>query len=184
MRRFADASVRRRATRVMLVRQVAAAIAFAALWLVPVSSGYGDAAGAVGSRIVQSDALPRGELFIDTARGERRFEIEIARTGDHRRRGLMFRAELAADAGMLFVYQGERDIVMWMKNTLISLDMLFIDGDGRIARIAERTTPMSEERIRSGGPMRAVLELRGGTVNLLRIKPGNRVRSEALNLGS
>ena len=181
MLRFGDVFFRCGSAPAAIFRRVATAIAFAALLLTPFSLVY---SGAIQSQRAQSAELPRGELFIDTASGERRFAIEIARTPNHRRQGLMFRTELAADAGMLFVYESEREITMWMKNTLIPLDMLFIGDDGRIARIAERTTPMSEEHIFSRGSVRAVLELRGGTVNLLHIKTGDKVRSEALETRS
>ena len=97
-----------------------------------------------------------------------------------RANGLMFRTELAPDAGMLFVFDTVGPMTMWMKNTYISLDMLFVAADGRISRIARNTTPFSERMIASGGPVRAVLELRGGTASKLGIKPGDRVRSDAL----
>jgi uncharacterized membrane protein (UPF0127 family) len=87
----------------------------------------------------------------------------------------MFRDHLDDDRGMLFDFGDPRTITMWMRNTLISLDMLFIDGDGRIIRIAARTTPLSDAVIASGGPARAVLELRGGRAAELGIQPGDRV---------
>ena len=103
------------------------------------------------------------------------FRIELAVTPQQQARGLMFRAYMAADAGMLFDFREEREIAMWMKNTQISLDMLFIRKDGRIATIAERTEPYSLRTIRSRVPVRAVLEVNGGTVSRLDIRPGDRV---------
>jgi uncharacterized membrane protein (UPF0127 family) len=76
---------------------------------------------------------------------------------------------------MLFDFQREQDIAMWMRNTYVSLDMLFIRGDGRILRIAENTEPLSERIISSGGPVRGVLEVVAGTARKLGIQPGDRV---------
>src|SRR3546814_5004902 len=86
---------------------------------------------------------------------------------------------MAADAGMLFLFGGSKVRAMWMKNTLIPLDMLFIDETGKIVRIEERTVPHSERAIVSGGPVSAVLELNAGTASRLSIKPGDRVRHPA-----
>src|SRR3546814_16503275 len=86
----------------------------------------------------------------------------------------MFRRQMAADAGMLFLFGGSKVRAMWMKNTLIPLDMLFIDETGKIVRIEERTVPHSERAIVSGGPVSAVLELNAGTASRLSIKPGDR----------
>src|SRR5690625_1710902 len=105
----------------------------------------------------------RDQLVIETRDGQQHhFNVELAQTDEQRARGLMFRESLAEDAGMLFLYQRDRPLSMWMKNTLISLDMFFIDRRGRIVRIAERTTPLSERSISSGRPARAVLEVPGG----------------------
>lgn len=119
-------------------------------------------------------------LSIETAAGETHdFQVEIAETNEQRAQGLMFRREMAADAGMLFLFGGSEVRAMWMKNTLIPLDMLFIDETGKIVRIAERTVPYSERAITSGGPVSAVLELNAGTASRLVIKPGDRVRHPA-----
>ena len=80
----------------------------------------------------------------------------------------MFRKELPDGHGMLFDFKPDQDVSMWMKNTYISLDMIFIRGDGRILRIAENTEPMSDRIIPSGGPVRAVLEVIGGTAQEIR----------------
>ncbi|MES1155994.1 MAG: DUF192 domain-containing protein, partial [Pseudorhodoplanes sp.] len=90
-------------------------------------------------------------------------------------RGLMFRRELPEGQGMLFDFQREQDISMWMENTYISLDMLFINADGRIRRIAENTTPLSRQTIPAGGPVLGVLEVIAGTAKKFGIKPGDRV---------
>lgn len=122
----------------------------------------------------------QGELVIESATGlAHRFAVEIASTNEQRSRGLMFRESMAPDAGMLFVYGGEQQIRMWMKNTLIPLDMLFVAADGRIVSIAAETEPLSLEVIASGVPALGVIELNGGTARRLGILPGDRVRHPA-----
>lgn len=117
------------------------------------------------------------ELVIETEAGaSHRFTVELALSMRQRSRGLMFREELAPDAGMLFVYPQEQEIRMWMRNTLIPLDMIFVASDGRIVHLAEETVPLSEKVISSGGPARAVIEVGGGTARRLAIRPGDRVR--------
>jgi hypothetical protein len=103
------------------------------------------------------------------------FHVELVQTPEEMARGLMNRPSLPADAGMLFNFGQDRPVTMWMKNTLIPLDMLFVGADGVIAGIAERTVPMSLEVIPSPGPVRAVLEVNGGTSDRLKIKVGDRV---------
>ncbi len=121
-----------------------------------------------------------GPLTVVTRDGTRHdFTVELALTGQQMARGLMHREELAPDAGMLFVFP-QRVASFWMKNTLIPLDMLFIDRRGRVVHIAERTTPLSERGISSRRPVIAVLELAGGTAERLGIEPGATVESPAL----
>jgi len=115
-------------------------------------------------------------LTIETDTGVHAIEVEVARTPEERGIGLMHRTELAEDRGMLFDFGGTRPVTMWMKNTLISLDMFFAEIDGRIVTIAERTTPLSEKRIRSGQPVRFVLEMIAGSAQRLGIAPGDRLR--------
>ena len=112
-------------------------------------------------------------LVIDTASGPQRFSIELAITQQEQHQGLMFRRAMPADAGMLFDLGATQIATFWMKNTLIPLDMLFISADGRVADIHERAVPLSEATIDSKVPVRAVLELNGGTVARLGIKPGD-----------
>jgi uncharacterized membrane protein (UPF0127 family) len=119
-------------------------------------------------------------LSIETAAGKHRFTVELALNDRQQAQGLMYRRRLARDAGMLFVYRAEQPVSMWMKNTLIPLDMVFIAADGRIKRIAQRTVPMSLETISSEAPVRAVLELNAGTAARLGIEPGDRVNAAAL----
>jgi uncharacterized protein len=112
-------------------------------------------------------------LIIDTEGGARRFTVELAATPEEQAQGLMFRRALAADAGMLFDLGGTRPATFWMKNTIIPLDMIFIAADGRIADIHERAVPLSEAMIESKVPVRAVLELNGGTAARLGIHEGD-----------
>jgi uncharacterized membrane protein (UPF0127 family) len=114
-------------------------------------------------------------LEIVTRSGVHVFDVELAVTPDERSKGLMFRRELPPGRGMLFDFEGEGPVAMWMRNTYVSLDMFFIRADGRIARIAENTKPLSEEIIPSGTPVKAVLELVAGTAKRLGIAPGDRV---------
>ena len=110
-----------------------------------------------------------------TARGPQRFEVEVAREDADRSRGLMFRRSLAPERGMLFDFAQLAPVSMWMKNTYVSLDMLFIRPDGTIARVAENTEPLSTRTIDSGEPVLAVLEVVAGTAKRLGIKRGDRV---------
>ena len=114
-------------------------------------------------------------LEIVTKSGVRSFTVELAITSEELSRGLMFRKELPEGRGMLFDFKEDRPIMMWMKNTPLPLDMIFIGSDGTITRIAENTTPFSERTIPSGRPARAVLEVIGGSARKLGIAPGDRV---------
>jgi uncharacterized protein len=149
-------------------RMAFAALALLALW--------GCQADAQECASLRPMAFPRGELTIDTARGPQVFKIELAGNSDQRSRGLMCRTALGADEGMLFDFGYANEVGMWMKNTLIPLDMLFIREDGTIARVAARTVPHSEAVVSSGEPVLAVLELPGGTADRLGIKRGDKVR--------
>jgi uncharacterized membrane protein (UPF0127 family) len=121
-------------------------------------------------------AAENSRLTIETADGRSLpFSIELAQTHEEQEVGLMNRASLPADAGMLFDFAMDRPVAMWMKNTLIPLDMVFIDADGKITGIAARAVPLSLEVIPSPGPVRAVLEVNGGTSDRLRIKIGDRI---------
>ncbi|HYC15685.1 MAG TPA: DUF192 domain-containing protein [Pseudolabrys sp.] len=127
-------------------------------------------------------ALPAREagrqtLEIATKTGVHVFAVELADNEAERERGLMYRKELPEGQGMLFDFHREQDVSFWMQNTYIPLDMIFIRGDGRILRIAENTEPLSTRLIPSGGPIRAVLEVIGGTTRKLGIAPGDRVAS-------
>jgi uncharacterized membrane protein (UPF0127 family) len=114
-------------------------------------------------------------LEIVTKRGVQVFSVEVATTEEEKQTGLMYRKELADGKGMLFDFNPEQEVSMWMKNTYVSLDMIFIRADGRILRIAENTEPLSTKIISSKGPARAVLEVVAGTAQKYGIRPGDRV---------
>jgi uncharacterized membrane protein (UPF0127 family) len=128
--------------------------------------------GALAPSARAADLQP---LEIITAAGVVPFSVEVMRTDEERAKGLMFRKELPEGRGMLFDFRPEQSVSMWMKNTLIPLDMIFIQSNGRIRRIAENTEVESERIIPSGGPVRGVLEVIAGTAKKLGIKPGDRV---------
>ncbi|WP_201837553.1 DUF192 domain-containing protein [Microvirga zambiensis] len=116
------------------------------------------------------------QLSISSQGGQRQsFRVEVARNDADRAQGLMFRRAMPADQGMLFDFGRVEPVSMWMQNTYLPLDMLFIRSDGTIARIAANTEPLSTRTIPSGEPVLAVLELNAGTAAKLGIKPGDRV---------
>jgi uncharacterized membrane protein (UPF0127 family) len=123
-----------------------------------------------------AQALPRSELLVETPSSQFRFDVEIADDASERARGLMFRQTLADNAGMLFLYPKPQEVEFWMKNTPLSLDIVFVQQDGTIARIAERTTPFSEDMIPSGALVTAVLEVKGGLMRQLGIGVGAKLR--------
>jgi uncharacterized membrane protein (UPF0127 family) len=123
----------------------------------------------------QQVAFETDLLRIESAGKVHEFEVELAETPGQRGRGLMFRTEMAADHGMLFDFEPPKVASMWMRNTYLPLDMLFIRGDGTISSIAADTTPLSDTVIRSQEPVAAVLELNAGTAANLGIRPGDRV---------
>lgn len=123
-------------------------------------------------------------LVLVTGSGEHRIEIEVAETEQEKSLGLMFRTSLGAGKGMLFPYERPQEVTMWMRNTFISLDMVFIRGDGVVHRIEERTEPMSERLIESRGPVTGVLELEAGAAAQLGIVPGAQVRHAHFGSGS
>lgn len=119
-------------------------------------------------------------LMLVTGTGRHNFTVEIAENDAQRSQGLMFRRALAPDRGMLFIYPSDRIISLWMKNTLIPLDMVFIGNDGRVVSVHERAVPGSLKAISSGARARAVLELAGGSASRLGIRPGDRVINSRL----
>jgi uncharacterized membrane protein (UPF0127 family) len=125
--------------------------------------------------LAQLAQFPTAQLTIVTAGGPHPFTVELATTPAQMEQGLMFRQSLAPDAGMLFDFTTPSVAMMWMKNTLIPLDMLFVDGQGRVVNIHERAVPGSLATIAAAAPVRAAIELNGGTAARLGIRPGDRV---------
>ena len=144
----------------------AAAVALLLVWL-----AYG----------VPARAFELQPLEIVTRTGVHSFAVEVVTTPEQQAQGLMFRRELPEGQGMLFDFHREQSTNFWMKNTYISLDMIFIRGDGRVLRVAESTVPLSEALVPSGGPVRAVLEVIAGTAKRIGIEPGDRVAHSIFN---
>jgi len=142
-----------------------------------VFAGLASAASGLSWVVVAAELqqFPRSELTIISATGRHRFQIEVAETPAQMVQGLMFRRSLAADAGMLFDYKHPTTATMWMHNTLIPLDMLFVDARGKIVNIQQRAVPQSDDVITAAAPVRAVIELNGGTAERLGIAPGDQV---------
>jgi uncharacterized membrane protein (UPF0127 family) len=114
-------------------------------------------------------------LTLHTASGAHRIDIEVAESDAEKAYGLMFRRSLDDNAGMLFPYPTAHEITMWMRNTFIPLDMIFIRADGTVHRIATDTEPHSENIIGSQGDVTGVLEMKAGSARRLELKPGDRV---------
>ena len=131
----------------------------------------------VGLALFAAPARATGQDTIEivTKAGVRAFTVELATNDAERERGLMFRKELPEGHGMLFDFQRDQPVQFWMHNTYIPLDMIFIQADGRILHIAENAKPQSDTLIPSGGPVRGVLEVIGGTAAKFGIAPGDRV---------
>jgi uncharacterized membrane protein (UPF0127 family) len=127
--------------------------------------------------------LPTTRVVIDTKNGPAAFDVEVAADDASREKGLMFRTELAPNAGMLFDFGKEGFRSFWMKNTPRSLDIIFIRGDGTISTIAENTIPYSEDSLPSSEPVLAVLEINGGRSHALGIEAGNKVRARIFGAG-
>jgi uncharacterized membrane protein (UPF0127 family) len=119
--------------------------------------------------------LEAEKLTIVTAQGRFEFDVEIADESFEQQRGLMFRTDLPTRRGMLFAFGKTRLVTMWMKNTPLPLDMVFLNADGTVAHIAERTTPFSEEIVSSGGEVAFALELNAGVSRLIGLKVGDRL---------
>ncbi len=126
-------------------------------------------------------AAERERLVVETAAGlEFPFSVEIADTPELRARGLMFRTRMAVDEGMLFLFDREEIQSFWMKNTRLSLDIIYISSAGEIIDLHARATPGSLRSVVSKAPAQFVLELIGGTAARLGIRPGDRIRHLAV----
>ena len=158
---------------------VAALFAFAA------AGSVVEASFRVGQALAEQPAAGAGvgpvatqeeRLELQTATGVHVLSIEVARTSAQQQTGLMFRTKLAEDKGMLFPHAPPREVQMWMRNTYIPLDMVFIRADGVVHRIEAQTEPFSERIISSNGPVAGVLEIAGGLAAKLGLKAGDVVR--------
>ena len=156
-----------------------AALAAAFLWL-----GAATAVAGADNDAQQLDrAFSRSTLQIATPDAKlHKIDVWIADNETRRERGLMFVENMADDAGMLFIYPQSQEISMWMKNTHLSLDMLFVSANGRVHSIVANTKPMSLDTISSNGTVRAVIELKAGSAARLNIRPGAQVIHPAFSL--
>ena len=119
--------------------------------------------------------LPEAEIHAVTASGTHRFTVWIAADERSRQQGLMFVRALPPDRGMLFFFDRPQEAAFWMKDTYLSLDLVFIEPTGRVATIARGARPFSLDPIASDGPVIAVLELLSGTASRIRLAPGDRI---------
>jgi uncharacterized membrane protein (UPF0127 family) len=132
---------------------------------------------AAGAALAQDEIkFKRSSLVVETAAREIKFDVELALNDVERSRGLMFRDKLGPYEGMLFDFHQEAPVSFWMKNTLIPLDMVFIGGDGTVRHVHANAVPLSTDTIPSQFPVRAVLEINGGSARLLGIKPGDKIK--------
>lgn len=145
------------------------------LWLAIALLAQGAAADSEDATRLDQQ-FPRSSLQIATPDARlHRFDIWIADTDRRRQQGLMFVKHLEEDEAMLFIYPRSQRVGIWMKNTYIPLDILFVRTDGRVARVVENATPHSTDTIDSGEPVVAVVELKGGSAERLKIRPGAQV---------
>ncbi len=142
---------------------------FLGLWALSLSVGTPAAARA-------GETFRWDRLTIVTSSAEHSFRVEVAETPRQRTQGLQHRRSLDPDAGMLFDFETVEPVAMWMKNTYVPLDMLFIAADGKVLNIARDTTPLKLAPIPSAGPVRGVLEIRAGTAAKFGIQAGDKVR--------
>lgn len=138
------------------------------------------ASAALAQQQQQLVGFKPGVVTVVTASGSHKFEVELAITPEQREQGLMYRQTLGKDAGMLFLYNSPQPIAVWMKNTFIPLDIIFIGADGTIISMHERAVPLSTTTMSSDGLAKAFLELNGGTVSRLGIKVGDKIQGEGL----
>lgn len=124
--------------------------------------------------------IDKTPLSFITATGQHNYAVEIAKTQQEQEKGLMFRNKLASNRAMLFVYPASSIVTMWMKNTLLSLDMVFVDGSGRVVSFAHNAVPQSEVIISSGFPVRYVVELNAGQIKKMDLKQGDCVIHAAI----
>jgi uncharacterized protein len=132
------------------------------------------ALASVGASAVEFRTSPQ-PLVIETANGPVSFTVELATTSEERSQGLMNREEMADDHGMIFDFGATRPVMMWMKNTILPLDMVFLAPDGEVLGVAAEAVPFSETIISSPGPVRYVLEINAGLAAEKGIAAGDKV---------
>lgn len=156
--------------------------AVVALFLVGAAAPSSVAAQTMSQQSMAFDSQP---LSIVSAKGEtHKFTVELALTPPQLEFGLMYRSKMPADHGMLFDFGTSRPVMMWMKNTQLSLDMLFLDKTGVVTHIQENAVPYSEAIISSNGPVAYVIELNGGIVKKLGLSVGDKVKSATISARS
>jgi uncharacterized membrane protein (UPF0127 family) len=153
---------------------------FVALFAAPLLSLAACSGGNTGGLPVAASGLVEVPVTLTQGRTTHRFTVEVARSDSEQAQGLMNRASLAPDRGMLFPFPQPKFASFWMRDTLIPLDMIFIRADGSVDRIAENAVPQDETPVASGGEVSAVLELAGGTAARLGIDESATVRWPAL----
>jgi len=150
-----------------------------ALFIVGTAVPSSFAAQAAGQQSMAFDSEP---LSIASSKGQvHEFTVELALTPPQLELGLMYRDKMPADHGMLFDFGTSRPVMMWMKNTMLPLDMLFLDQKGVVTHIQENAVPYSEAIINSGGPVAYVIELNAGVVKKLGLAVGDRVTSATIS---
>lgn len=130
----------------------------------------------VSGQSVWAQECETSAVYLKGDFGQARFSVEIADDVEERATGLMHREEMATSAGMLFVYPAPQTLSFWMRNTLIELDMIFVDPAGEIQHIHHRAQPLDETPILGGRNLTHVLEINGGLANRLGIEKGNVLR--------
>lgn len=138
------------------------------------------AVGGCSDKEVSNPQRQLSELVIGNGSKARNFNVETAVSEKEMRLGLMYRQELPDNQGMIFIFMPPRGISMWMKNTYIPLDMIFVNEENKISGIVENTVPFSETFIRSPKETKAVIELKAGTVKKHKIHKGEQIRHQTL----
>lgn len=147
--------------------------------LLALTALFAACANATDSALPLFPGLQQAELEVETKSGSHRFRVWIAADDESRNQGLMRVRELPSDHGMLFLFDRPQVVAFWMKDTYLSLDLVFIAPDGRVLNIAPHARPFSLDPIESHGPAIAVLEVLAGTVEDIALRPGDRVISPA-----
>jgi len=136
--------------------------------------------GLLVSRVAWSGTMNRETVVVASTTGRTEFSTEVALSIAEHEQGLMFRTSIGDREAMLFVYPKPLTIQMWMHNTYVPLDMVFMRADGTVLRIEANAEPLSDHVISSGGAASGVLELKGGTAGLIGLKPGDHIEAPSM----